>query len=127
MTTESFVRALGENPPPNESAAVESLFKALLAQCSSAAGLGPTGLEVFGLEASKQPSSVGIARKALLKLSPKDRALLLLRDQCHLPFERIAGIIGSAVRETRSDCLAAREHLRTLVQALIEGGGGHAV
>ncbi len=58
-----------------------------------------------------------------MRVSPDDRAALLLRDQCHLPLEQVAAVIGVSEREIRLTCLTARERLRMKVKELLETPG----
>ena len=62
-------------------------------------------------------------REALIRLTPRDKSALLLRDQGHLPFERIAFVLGLSARDARSACLTARERLRSSVKEVLEKTG----
>lgn len=59
--------------------------------------------------------------EALLRISPEQRAILVLRDSRGLEYEQIAEVLGVPVGTVKSRLFRAREALRT---ALEEGEGG---
>jgi hypothetical protein len=127
ITALSFVKAMrSKGASPFDSAFIEPLFRQVLAECDSVQPAGIPGLDAFGPLSGPLPS-LKIVREALIQLSPSDKALLLLRDQCHLPFERISAITGSPVRDARSACLTARERLRARVTEVLQAGPSHGM
>ena len=125
ITVSSFVKAL-RSRSGQDGTFVEALFREALAECGRTTPAGVSDLAPFGdLPAPQQPS-LKIVREALVQLAPHEKAVLLLRDQCHLPFERISAILGTGVREARLACLAARERLRTCVQGILEKPAGES-
>ena len=107
---------------------LEALFRKAIEECGVVLPSGVSGLEPFGDLSSQQQSSLKIVREAAIQLSAADKAILLLRDQCHLPFERMASILNINSREARSSCMAARERLRAAVQAILtKPGKAHGV
>lgn len=84
------------------------------------APVGVSGLEAFGLAPSPQQTSLAIVREALMRVSSDDRAVLLLRDQCHLPLDQVAAVMGVSGREIQRVCLTARERLRMKVKEQLE-------
>jgi DNA-directed RNA polymerase specialized sigma24 family protein len=103
-----------------DGAFLEELFRRALREFDGIIPAGNADLTAFGDFPPPKKESLKIVREALIRLSSEDKAVLLLRDQCHLSFERIAGILGTQPRQTRSACLASRERLREAVQALLE-------
>jgi DNA-directed RNA polymerase specialized sigma24 family protein len=101
---------------------LEALFRSALEELGKTPPAGITDLSAFGPLVSAQPPSLAVARQALLQLSSDEKAVLLLRDQAHLSFDRIGLILGKGERETRSSCLAAREKLRARVKQVLDGG-----
>jgi RNA polymerase sigma-70 factor, ECF subfamily len=53
-----------------------------------------------------------LVRQTLLALSPKQRALLVLREVYGLPFEEVGAILGMSVSATRMALSRAREQFR---------------
>ena len=92
------------------------LFREGLAECMRTS---PTG---GGEPLQKEP--LKIIREALFRLSSHDKAILLLRDQCHFSFESIAEILGVDIHQSRSACLVAREHLRAAVKEILDKASG---
>ena len=88
--------------------------------------MGSPDLSAFGDLTSQNKESLKIVRQALVGLPAKDKCLLLLRDQCHFTFERIAGILGVASLQARSLCLESRERLRTTVRSVLEKRTGNS-
>ena len=64
---------------------MQALFREALAQCAQTAPMG-------GQDAPKE--TLKTVRAALSQLSPNDKILILLRDQCHFSFEVVGTIVG---------------------------------
>lgn len=112
MTVTSFVETLRRHPQIlRDGEWVVALFRQGVAECMQTA---PQGVGDFKKEPLK------IIREAFFQLSPADKVVLLLRDQCHLPFESLAAILGMEIPESRSVCLAARERFRAIVKEILD-------
>jgi DNA-directed RNA polymerase specialized sigma24 family protein len=105
---------------PRDDVFLEGLFRRVLQEFENVIPGGDAGLSAFGDFPPNKKGHLTIVREGLIHLSREDKAALLLRDQCHLSFERIAGILGTHPRQAKSACLAARERLRRAVQAVLE-------
>ena len=105
---------------------LEELFREAIRQGLQKTPAGSPDLSAFGDLTSQNKESLKIVRQALVGLPDKDKYLLLLRDQCHFTFERIAGILGVAPLQARSSCLESRERLRATVQSVLEKKTGHS-
>jgi len=121
MTVSVFTETLRAHPNGGQDEAfLPALFRGILAECGRVTPAGVAGLEPFGQLLTPTQQSLLIVREALTQVSAENRAILLLRDQCHLPFRHIAYVIGISDREIRSACLAAREQLRSKVKDSLE-------
>ncbi len=105
---------------PRDGFFLEGLFRQALKEFEGMIPGGRGDLSTIGDFPPPRKESLKIVREALIYLSPEDKAILLLRDQCHFSFERISGILGSQPRAIRSACLGARERLREAVQVVLE-------
>ncbi len=129
ITLTTFIQTIRDPQAKRDSPEfVETLFRCLFAECAKVQATGPRDLTAFGKLPSLQQPSLLIVREALMSVSVEDRELLLLRDQCHLPFARIGAILRVGERQVRSNCLAARERFRLQVEKLLrDSGETHAV
>jgi hypothetical protein len=109
---------------PRDGVFLEALFRRALKEFEGTIPAGSADLSAIGNFPEHKRESLKIIRQALASLSPEDKTVLLLRDQCHFSFERIAGILGVGPRKAKSVCLAARERLRGVVQAILEKKDG---
>ena len=131
ITVSSFARTLRESiASGRQGISPEALFRHALEECERTPPTGTPALTPFAasIPVARQ-ASLKIVREALIRLPRQDKAVLLLRDQCHLPFDRIAAVLGIGASQAESACLAAREHLRASVKDVLEQalGDGHAV
>ena len=121
ITADSFVKVFQEGPlDPHDGAFLESVFRHALKACEVHIPAGvPDRIPLDDVPALNK-GSLKIVRKAVLRLPPGDKAIILLRDQCHLPFEHIAAVIGMDARQVRSACLLSRERLREAMRDILE-------
>ena len=111
VTVTAFARTLQRHPHiERDGEWMVALFREGLAECMRTAPAGSANLKNGQLQ---------IIHEALIRLSPSDKAMLLLRDQCHFPFETIAAIFGTSASESRSACLVARERLRGALKDIL--------
>ena len=124
ITADSFIKSFQEDPPdPHDGYFLESVFRQAIKACEVHIPAGaPDVIPLENVPAPKE-GSLKIVRKAVFHLSPGDKAIILLRDQCHLPFEHIAAVMGTDARQVRSACLASRERLREAMRHILEDKG----
>lgn len=129
ISVAAFSKTLSEPGLSSERQFEERLFRHVLSECDGTPATGAPGLSAFGEMHAAQRQSLAMVREALVALPANDKALLLLRDQCHLPFEQIGAVLGMDARHARANCLAAREKLRAGVQQMLSKptGSGHAM
>jgi DNA-directed RNA polymerase specialized sigma24 family protein len=125
MAVSSFIEVFKEaRLDPENGAFLEGLFRTALKKFEGVVPSGAAGFSAFGAPASSKKEALKIVREGLFHLTPEDKAVILLRDQCHFSFERIAAILKTRPQQARSSCLVARERLREVVKNLLEGRAG---
>ncbi len=125
ITVASFTHALKQMPRvPRDGVFLEGLFRQALKEFEGIIPGGSADLSSLGEVSLQKKESLKIVREALIRLSSEDKSVLLLRDQCHFSFDRIAGALGVQPRQAKSVCLIARERLREAVQSVLEQRSG---
>lgn len=125
ITVAAFIQTLKERGSgAGEAAFLEELFRRVMQESESVPPSGDAGLSAFGDLPSHNKGSLGIVREGFLQLSPENKKILLLRDQCHFSFETIGGILQLPPLRAKSSCLAARELFREAVQAVLKKKAG---
>ncbi len=67
------------------------------------------------VEASQESETAVKVRKALLRLKPRDRTLIVLREYEGLQYEEIARVMGCSVGTIESGLHRARKRLKTIL------------
>ncbi len=119
VTVSSFTHTLRDASLAGDDMLIEDLIRQVLRALEGVIPGGDAGLSAFGDFPAHKKEHLKIVREGLIHLPKEDKTALLLRDQCHFSFERIAGILGTQPRQAKSACLAARERLRRAVQAVL--------
>lgn len=121
IAVSSFAYALSQmRRDSGDNEFLECLFCRLLLEFEDVIPGGDADLSATGGAPFHKKEHLQIVREGLIHLAREDKAVLLLRDQCHFSFEGIAGILGTQPRQARSACSEARERLRGAVQAVLE-------
>ena len=80
--------------------------------------------EIDSMDSSaEEKRSLHIVQTALVKLSFETKALLLLRDQLHLPYKDISAIVGISENNARVQIEEARFSLRKEIEEILNREG----
>jgi len=118
----SFAEAISRCPLPRQ----ETRFLTDLARAVVQKSRGlklipfPDEIDFINLSAEERGSLL-MTKRAFQKLSFSEKALLLLRDQLHLPYKNIAAVLGISVRNIRGKTSQVRLKLRSKIEEVLRG------
>lgn len=120
VTASSYVEAfMAVRTLDDENAFLITLFKQAIEQSRTAGAMPVTKDPPFKDVPPERVKILQILSKSLQELSFDEKALLLLRDQIHLSYQNIAGILGISQSNVRSRINQARMAIRKKVEGAL--------
>ena len=123
VVASSFVEAIRTIASPWEGNIFLSQLAGIAVHKSRDVKIIPTSEEAEFMNFPPQErASLRIVKAALQKLPFDTKALLLLRDQLHLPYKDISSILRVSQRNARRYITQARIRLRENIEKILESG-----
>jgi DNA-directed RNA polymerase specialized sigma24 family protein len=117
IAASAFAEAIQKLPPSQPTGSFLTAAAAKVVEKSRTAKAMPSSDEI-GLTgvADQEKGILRIVTQALRTLSFDEKALVLLRDQLHLPYKDIAAIFKTSEKNARSQTVQARDQLRKKIE-----------